>query len=98
MADTMRIIVTEPTGIRHEGLGHLKQGEVREVPAALGLFFVSNGWADDEAEVVETGERGSLDLENPHNWAAKNQSAPDDTEAVPKARKDIKPKSGKHHK
>lgn len=64
----MRIEITEETGIRHEGFGHMQQGEIREVPDHLGKFFVSNGWAKDVDGKVRQGARGDLDYEDPAVW------------------------------
>lgn len=85
----MRIEVTEETGIRHEGLGHMQKGEIRVVPNDLGLFFCSNGWAKDVDGETPTGVRGGIDYEDPTTWAKGQREA---------AEKVVQPRDGKHRK
>lgn len=65
---TMRIEITEPTGVRTAEYGHMQQGEIRVVDDHLGQFYCANGWARDVDGHVETGARGSLDRLVPAEW------------------------------
>jgi hypothetical protein len=87
----MKITVTDKTGIRHEGLGHLEYGNEYDVPDHLGAFFVANGWAEDENG--NSGERGSLDYNDPTNPATVAKLM---NKTLVQGQKTIKPKDGKH--
>lgn len=87
----MLIKIIEETGIRHEGYGHLKKGEIREVEDHHALFFIKNGWAESQDGSVLVGERGSLDFENPDEF---DTQAADGEDTPPKSAKKTAPKPG----
>ncbi len=52
----MKVKILEETGIKHAGVSYQHDDEVT-VDDHVGAMFCANGWAEDLAGEVETGER-----------------------------------------